>query len=64
MGMKIHITEDKKIEMSMKNQIEEAFQTFGEKLPGSVTSPVTKKLTTVNSDGIQLNNKKATSSIW
>ena len=54
--MKIHITEDKKIEISMKDQIKEAFQIFGEELIGSVTSPATKKIMAVNPNAIHLNN--------
>ena len=57
--MKIKITKDKTIEMSMKDQIEEAFEMFGEKLEGSVSSPATKKLNTVDPKATQLNNKKS-----
>ena len=59
LGMKIKITKDKTIEMSMKDQIEEAFEMFGEKLEGSVSSPATKKLNTVDPKATQLNNKKS-----
>ena len=44
LGMKINITKDETIEISMKDQIEEAFEMFGEKLKGSVSTPASKKV--------------------
>ena len=56
--MKINIAKDKTIEMSMKDQIEEAFKMFDEKLEGSVSSPASKRLNTVDPKATQLDNKK------
>ena len=43
----------------MKDQTEEAFAMFGDKLEGSVSSPATTKLNTVDSKATQLDNKKS-----
>ena len=40
LGMKINI-KGKQIEISMKDQLEEAFNMFGEELSGTVSSPAT-----------------------
>ena len=60
LGMKIKITKDKPIEMLMKYQIKQVFEMFGEKLEGLVSSPVTKKLNTVDSKATKLDDKKVT----
>ena len=57
LGMRIRITEDKKIEITMKYQVKEAFKMFGEELSGSVSSPATKKIVTFNPSAKQLYNE-------
>ena len=59
LGMKIRITEDKTTEITMKDQIEEAFEMFGKELKRNGSSPATKKLTIVNPSASQRNNKKS-----
>ena len=41
----------------MKDQIEEAFKMFGEKLEGYVSSPATKMLNTIDPKATQRDNK-------
>ena len=38
-GMNINIRDEKKIEMNMTNQIEEAIEVIGEEVDGTVTTP-------------------------
>ena len=59
LGMIIFITEDKTIEITMKDQVQEVFKIFREELSGSVSSPATKKLMTVNASAKQLDNEKS-----
>ena len=57
--MNIQITEDKKIEIEMEDQLMEAIELFGEELEGEVTSPAQHHLFQVNKDAEPLdkNNK-------
>ena len=64
LGMKINITKDKTIEISSKNQIEEAFELFGKKLENYVTSPATKRLNKVDPKATNLDHKKSHIFIW
>ena len=57
--MKIRITEYKTIEITIKDQIEEAFEMFGKELKINDPSPATKILLTVNPSANHLNNKKS-----
>ena len=49
--MNVQITEDKKIEINMEDQLMEAIELFGEELEGKVTSPAQHHLFQVNEDG-------------
>ena len=48
--MNIQITEDKKIEIEMEDQLMEANENFGEELEGKVTSPAQHHIFLVNKD--------------
>ena len=60
MGVNIQITEDKKIEIEMEDQLMEAIEIFGEELEGKVTSPAQHHLFQVNKDAelLDKNNKE------
>ena len=63
--MNLRITEDKKIEIEMEDQLMEAIEFFGEELEGGVTSPAQHHLFQVNKDAEPLNkNKKEISTGW
>ena len=59
LGMKIKITKEKMIEISMKYQIEEVCGMFDEELEGSVTSPANKRLNLVDPKAVQIDEKKS-----
>ena len=52
--MNIQITEDKKIEIEMEDQLMEAIELFGGELEGKVTSPAQHYLFQVNEDSEHL----------
>ena len=56
--MNIHITEDKKIEIEMEDQLMEAIELFGEELEGKVTSPAQHHLFQVNENAEPLDKNK------
>ena len=58
LGMNITLRKDKKIEIEMQDQIQEAIAAFGEKLMGRVTSPSARHLMTVNDDAKKLVGKQ------
>ena len=62
LGIKIHITKNKAVEISMKDQIEEAIKMFGKELKGFVSSPATKKVSTVNPTTNQMSTLRTRSS--
>ena len=57
LGMNITMTEDKKIKIEMKSQIQEAIESFGETLNGTVTSPTAKHLFHVDNECPSLSKK-------
>ena len=59
LGMNITITADKKIQIEMKAQIEDAIKSFGEDVQGTVTSPTAKHLFMVDEDCPKLGKEKA-----
>lgn len=58
LGMNLKI-KDKKIEILIKDQLDEAFETFGENLSGTVLSPATRKLIVVDPTAEQLEDGKS-----
>ena len=61
LGIKFKITDDKKVEMSMKNQIQEGIdmiESCGEELDTDVMSPAAKHLFMVNEDAERLPEKQ------
>ena len=50
LGMNLRITEDKKIEIEMEDQLMEAIELFGEELEREVMSPAQHHLFQVNED--------------
>ena len=58
--MNIQITEDKKIEIEMEDQLIEPIELFGEELEGKVTSPAQHHLFQVNENAEPLdeNNQR------
>ena len=57
--MKINIHEDKKIEIDMKDQIEEIINGFSEDVSYKVTTPATRNLMNVNESAESLSDEKA-----
>jgi hypothetical protein len=55
LGMNILLRDDKKIEIEMKDQINEAINAFGEEIKGEVSSPAARHLMTVNENAKKLN---------
>ena len=60
--MNLRITEDKKIEIDMEDQLMEAIDIFGEELEGEVTSPAQHHLFQVNEDADPLDKIRKKSS--
>ena len=61
LGIKFKIRKDKKIEVSMKEQLEEAitlFEESGDKVDGEVCSPAAKHLFTTDENGEELDEKR------
>ena len=58
LGMKIKITDDRKVEIDMRDQIYEILQDFSEEIEGVATSPAAKHLMDVNTDGKKLGKKQ------
>ena len=56
--MNVQITEDKKIEIEMEDQLMEAIELFGEKFEERVTSPAQHHLLQVNEDAEPLDKNK------
>ena len=48
LGMNINITEEKKVEIEMKEQLLESIDSFGEEIGERVTTPASSHLFTVN----------------
>ena len=59
LGMNITITDDKFIEIEMKEQICEAIEAFGDEITGTVTSPTARHLFEVNDDNPLLSTSQA-----
>ena len=57
--MNIRVTDDKKIEIDMKQQLEEVIEVFCEKIEGVVTSPAQNHLFFVDKNAEQLDEKKS-----
>ena len=57
--MKIKLRKDKKIELSMKDQLLDAIECFGEDLVGTVSSPAKKGLFDVIEDETELDTEKS-----
>ena len=59
LGMKIHIRDDRKLEIDMSAQIEEILEDFSEDIDEVVTTPATKKLMNVDEESPLLNEEKS-----
>jgi len=59
LGMNIKIRNDKKIEIKMKNQIEEALDWFGENINEKPANPANKNLLNTDSNALELNQEKS-----
>ena len=58
LGMNIKLRKDKKIEIAMKQQIQDAIESLGEDIEGEVSSPSAKHLMSVNDDENKLQGKR------
>ena len=58
LGMDVTIRKDRKVEISMKKQIEEAIDWFGETISNKPVTPANKNLLSVNNDATPLNERK------
>ena len=58
LGMSINITEDKQLEIEMKEQLLEAIEEFGEHLDKIVTTPESSHLFIVNEQAKKLYEEK------
>ena len=58
LGMDVHIKENKKIEISMKKQILEAIEWFGENITHKPATPANKRLFNVNDDSEPLDEDR------
>lgn len=59
LGMKIKITDDRKLEINMSNQIEEIVEGFSEEIGGKVSSPATRTLMDVDTEAPKLDEARA-----
>ena len=59
LGMNVTFTNDRKIEIEMKKQIQEAIDSFGEAIQGEVSSPTPKHLFHVNDESVKLDKTKS-----
>ena len=59
LGLNLHITDDKKVEIDMKEQLMEAIEAFGEKIDGVVATPAQRHLFEVDENAEQLDEKKS-----
>ena len=59
LGMDVNITKDRKIEISMKKQIQEAIQWYGEDITNKPSTPANKNLFSSCDDSEQLNEEKS-----
>ena len=57
-GMNIKLWDDHKFEISMKKQIKDAVDSFGEEISGTVTSPCARHLWEVNENAEKLSEEK------
>ena len=58
LGMDITLTNYGKVKIGIKHQFQEAIDAFGENIEGSVTSPTSGYLYTLNGDVEKLDTKK------
>jgi hypothetical protein len=58
LGMNITLRNNKKVEIKMMKQIEEAINAYGEKIQGEVSSPAARHLMMVNDDAVKLDLKQ------
>ena len=58
LGMNVNITEDKKVDMEMKEKLSEAIEAFGENIYEKVTTPASSHLFIVNEQSQQLYEEK------
>ena len=59
MGININITENKKVEIEMKDQFSESMEEFGENVDEKITTPASSHLFIVNKQAQQLDEEKS-----
>ena len=59
MGIDINITENKKVEIEMKDQFLESMEEFGENVDEKITTPASSHLFIVNKQAQQLDEEKS-----
>ena len=58
LGMKVRITDDRKIEIDMREQIDEILESFGYNIEDGASTPAARHLMMVNAKGILLDPKR------